>query len=228
MKEKKGKNKIRTFIIVLFLIGLGCTIILFGINAYVKASVKRLILTEEEAIQLDEIDCILVLGAGVWEGNRPSAMLEDRLNQAISLYKAGAADKLLMSGDHGRKDYDEVNVMKQYAIDTGVPSEDIFMDHAGFSTYESLYRAKEIFQGNKVIVVTQRYHLHRALYVGKGLGLEVYGVPSDPREYVGQSKRELREIAARIKDFLYVITKPEPTYLGETIPVTGDGNITND
>ena len=133
-----------------------------------------------------------------------------------------------MSGDHGRKEYDEVNVMKNFAIKSGVPSEDIFMDHAGFSTYESMYRAKEIFQADIVIIVSQKYHLYRAVYIARSLGMEAYGVPSDVRIYRGQEYRNLREAAARVKDFFIVIIKPEPTYLGEAIPVNGNGDITND
>jgi vancomycin permeability regulator SanA len=197
------------------------------INLKVKNSVKARILTPDEAAEM-KADCILVLGAGVWENGRPSQMLEDRLLQGIELYQAGASNRLLMSGDHGRVAYDEVNVMKSYAIDRGVPSENVFMDHAGFSTYDSMYRARDIFQAKKVIIVTQRYHLYRALYVAEALGLEAYGVASDPRQYAGQNNRELREIAARIKDFLYVLVKPKPTYLGDAIPVYGNGDITND
>ena len=155
-------------------------------------------------------------------------MLEDRLKQGISLYKNGVSNKIIMSGDHSKKDYDEVNVMKKFAIDEEVQSEDIFMDHAGFSTYESIYRAKEIFKAKKIVIVTQKYHLYRALYIANKLGIEAYGVSSDPRKYVGQTSRELREILARDKDFIKCIFKPQPTYLGETIPVSGNGNQTND
>lgn len=155
-------------------------------------------------------------------------MLEDRLLQGIELYENGASNRLLMSGDHGRKEYDEVNVMKQFAMDRNIVSEHIFMDHAGFSTYESLYRARDVFKAKKIIVVTQEYHLYRALYIAEKLGLEAYGVASDPRQYAGQEYRELREIFARVKDFFNVIFKPEPTYLGEAIPVSGNGDLTND
>ena len=118
--------------------------------------------------------------------------------------------------------------MKNFAIDKGVPSESIFMDHAGFSSYESIYRAKEIFGAKKIVIVTQKYHLYRALYIANQLGIEAYGVGADPRQYVGATYRELREILARNKDFIKCIFKPEPTYLGDTIPVSGDGNDTND
>lgn len=135
---------------------------------------------------------------------------------------------MLMSGDHGRKEYDEVNVMKQFAIDRNIASEHIFMDHAGFSTYESLYRAKYIFKADKIIIVTQKYHLYRALYIADKLGIKAYGVASDPRKYAGQRSRDLREVLARGKDFVYLILKPEPTYLGKTIAISGNGDLTND
>jgi vancomycin permeability regulator SanA len=175
----------------------------------------------------DEVDCILVLGAGIW-GDKPSPMLQDRLDTAIKLYKDGVSNKIIMTGDHGTKEYDEVNIMKQYAIDAGIPSEDIFMDHAGFSTYESIYRARDIFKVKNMVIVTQEYHLYRALYIANSLGVKSYGVNSDPRQYAGQLYREAREILARNKDFIYGIVKPKPTYLGKEIPVSGNGDITND
>ena len=118
--------------------------------------------------------------------------------------------------------------MKDYAILHGVPSEDIFMDHAGFSTYDSIYRAKEIFGVDKMVIVSQEYHLYRALYIAKTLGIEAYGVNADKKEYKGQWYRELREILARNKDIVKTIFKPEPIYLGDKILISGDGNITND
>ena len=118
--------------------------------------------------------------------------------------------------------------MKQVAVDAGIPSSDIFMDHAVFSTYESMYRAKEVFEADKIIIVTQEYHLYRAIYIAEKLGIEAYGVNADYRTYWGQTKREIREILARCKDFVSAITQPEPTYLGEAIPVSGNGDITND
>ena len=202
-------------------------IYVFSINAYVKLSTKEKILTIKEATKLEDIDCILVLGAGIW-GAKPSPMLEDRLLTGIELYNNNISDKIVMSGDHGQKEYDEVNSMIEYAKEKGIKTSNIFMDHAGYSTYESIYRLKEIFKAKKVVIVTEKYHLHRALYIAKQLGLEAYGVNSDPRKYQGQKFREIREILARNKDFINCIIKPKPTYLGESIPVSGDGNITND
>ncbi len=173
---------------------IGC---ILCINIYVCQSTKNQIFKE-----LENADCILVLGAGVKKDHTPSNMLNDRLEAAISLYNQGKAPKIIMSGDHGRDDYDEVNVMKNFAIEKGVPSSDIFMDHAGFSTYESLYRAKNIFQAKKVIIVTQDYHLYRALYIANQLGIEAVGYAANPRTYSGQFKRDIRECIARCKDFI--------------------------
>lgn len=208
----------------LFLLG-SCA--LAAINVYMIQSVKDRIVTAGTAKSL-EADCILVLGAGVHQDGSPSNMLEDRLLRGIELYDQGVAPKLLMSGDHGREDYDEVNVMKEFAKDHGVASEDIFMDHAGFSTYESMYRAREVFQAEKIVVVTQKYHMYRAIYAAEKMGLEAYGVTSDQRTYAGQRRRDVRELLARAKDFATGILKPEPKYLGDAIPVSGNGNQTND
>lgn len=218
-------KRILKYLLILALIGI---LLIFGINFYVCRSVKSRIISAENAAQIEDADCILVLGAGVRSDGSPSRMLNDRLNTGISLYQDNAAPKLLMSGDHGRENYNEVQTMRDIAMENGISSEDIFMDHAGFSTYDSLYRARDIFQAKKIIIVTQKYHLYRALYIAKALGLDAYGVSADTRTYAGQTYRDLREILARDKDFVTTIFKPKPTYLGDTIPVSGDGNLTND
>lgn len=199
----------------------------FGVNAYVKASSDEKIITPEQAAELEDVDCIIVLGCRV-NGSEPSPMLKDRLTVGVELYKAGAAPKLLMSGDHGREEYDEVNAMKQFAIDNDIPSEDIFMDHAGFSTYESMYRAAEIFEADKIIVVSQEYHLYRAIYIAEQLGIEAYGVSSDLQSYIYQKRYDFRELLARDKDFVQSAFKPVPTYLGDTVSISGSGDATND
>ena len=212
---------------ILIAIAIVCIVVILSINFYVVGIAKGKMIGDNDLSSLENIDCILILGAGIW-GDSPSPMLQDRLEEGIKLYNDGVAPKIIMSGDHGREEYDEVNIMKEYAIEQGVPSEDIFMDHAGFSTYESIYRAKEIFGAENIVIVTQEYHLYRALYIANKLGINAYGVNSDPRKYSGQTYRELREILARNKDFVNCIIKPEPTYLGESIPVSGNGDITND
>ena len=212
---------------ILIVIAIISIILVLSINFYVVGIAKNKMIKDNDYSLLKDVDCILILGAGIW-GDKPSPMLQDRLDEGVKLYKEGIASKIIMSGDHGREEYDEVNIMKEYAIEQGVPSEDIFMDHAGFSTYESIYRAKEIFDADNIVIVTQEYHLYRALYIAEKLDINAYGVNSDPRKYSGQTFRELREILARNKDFINCIIKPEPTYLGESIPVSGDGNITND
>lgn len=225
--KNKSKN-IQKFISCLM-----CLLILFlgavnGIDSFVKLISQNRIITSDQAASLENVDCILVLGCLVKDDGKPSDMLADRLTRGIELYNLNAAPKLLMSGDHGRQNYDEVYAMKSFAVNSGIASEHVFMDHAGFSTYESIYRAKEIFQAKKIVIVSQEYHLYRAIYIAQMLGMEAYGVSSDYHIYYGQSARDFREVLARIKDFGTTIFRPKPTYLGEVIPISGDGNLTND
>ena len=173
-----------------------CLVAVLTLNGIVMIGGGSHMLSIEQAQQLTGVDCILVLGCGVLPGGRPTAMLRDRLSRSVELYQAGVSDRLLMSGDHGTAYYDEVNTMKDFAIDAGVPSSCVFMDHAGFSTYESMYRAKEIFCAQKVVIVTQKYHLYRAVYVARALGLEAYGVAAAGDNYGGQLYRDAREILA--------------------------------
>lgn len=219
------KKGLKRWGLVLGILGAVC---LAAGNGYVKKYSNPKILPTAAAAELSGMDCIMVLGCGLRPDGTPTQMLKDRLDQGIELYQSGAAPKLLMSGDHGRVKYDEVNTMKQYAIDQGVPSEDIFMDHAGFSTYESMYRSRDVFQVERMIVVTQEYHLYRAVYDGNRLGVDTYGVAARKVRYGGQRRRDLREILARNKDVLVCLWKLKPTYLGEAIPVSGNGNVTND
>ncbi|SDG36940.1 SanA/YdcF family protein [Desulfosporosinus hippei] len=221
------KKRVKQFLISLVLLILlgGSTALI--IDYYVQSVGESYILSTDE---VPSADAVLVLGAYVFPSGTVSTMLKDRLTVGYELYGLGKAPKLLVSGDHGQKDYDEVNSMKTFLKDKGVPGQDVFMDHAGFSTYESMYRARDIFGVQKVIIVTQEYHLKRAVFVARALGLEAYGVSSDRHDY-GQAMTiyNLREIAARNKDFLWAkVFKPEPTFLGESIPVIGDGKVTDD
>ena len=221
------KRRIKRFFIILISAAVLLAAAAFVPNFIVIKKTESNIVALEEAAELSDVDCAVILGAGVREG-KPTPMLRDRLFVGIDLYKSGAVKKLIMSGDHGSTDYDEVNIMKSFAVDRGVPDEDIFMDHAGFSTYETIYRAREIFEADNIIIVSQKYHLYRALYIAEKLGIKSVGVSADLDTYRGQTKRDLREILARDKDFFKCIFKPKPTYLGDKIPVSGNGNLTND
>ena len=165
-------------------------------------------------------DCILILGAGV-SGGEPSPVLRERLDLGAALYRAGASDKILVSGDNGRNEYNEVQTMEDYLVDKqGIPREQIVRDHAGFCTYDSLVRAKEIFCVNSLIIVTQKYHLFRAAYIADSIGLETYGADAHRTDYSGRYVREARECLARVKDFFLCILRPDPRFLGEQLPIT--------
>lgn len=226
MKVKsKVFRKILAWLICLAVLGITAVT---AMNSIVTLVAGKRILTTEEAANLGNIDCILVLGCQVKSDGTPSHMLEDRLKRGVELFQAGASDRLLMSGDHGQTEYDEVGHMKRYAVENGIASEAVFMDHAGFSTYESIYRAKEIFGVKRILIVTQKYHLYRAIYIAECFGMEAWGVSADYRNYSGQLNRDVREVLARVKDMGMCIFKPKPTYLGEAIPLSGSGDVTND
>lgn len=195
------------------------------IDLYIKHDGKGRIYTAENAA--GTYDCIIILGCGVKDDGRPSDMLYDRIITGVEAYKMGLSSRIIMSGDHGRADYNEVGVMKKYAVALGVPEDAIFCDHAGFSTYESIVRAKKIFSVESALIVTQKYHLYRALYDAERFGIKADGMSADVRRYRGEITRNVREIIARNKDFLFCIFKPDPKYLGEKINLNGSGNITN-
>ena len=225
--KKIFKKLFRLVFIIIFV----AILLVAGTNIYTVFKTKDRIYTPETFLSREDsekFDCILILGAGVRPDGTPSPMLEERLDCGFELYQSGVSDKILVSGDHGQNNYDEVNTMKSYLVDKGVPSKDIFMDHAGFSTYDSIYRANAIFTSEKVCIVSQKYHLYRALSLSDALSIDAVGVDAQKVVYKGYQVRELREVAARSKDFVSAIFKPKPKYLGEVIPVFGDGNVTND
>lgn len=171
----------------------------------------------------------IVLGARVFHGGRLSYVLADRVDTGIDLYRAGKVKKLLLTGDHGRTAYDEVNSMRRYALSKGVPPEDIFMDHAGFNTYDSMYRARDVFEVKSAIIVTQKFHLARSVYTARALGIDAVGVPADKHIYMKAALFDAREVLARVKAFVQIhVAHPKPRFLGPKIPITGDGRLTND
>lgn len=220
-----GKHRLLKAVLAVAVVAVAVVAVL---NLIVVLTTQQRILTTEEAADLNA-DCVLVLGCSVRPDGQLSAMLEDRVLTGIDLFDNGAGKKLLMSGDHGQAEYDEVNHMKDYATQKGVDEKYILMDHAGFSTYESMFRAREVFKVKKLIISTQGFHLNRAIYNARRLGLDAYGVKADRRGYATIIYSRLREIAARCKDFIWCIYKPAPTYLGDAIPINSSwGSDTDD
>jgi len=226
MTKERVKKAIKRILVYFLIAGVVCALFLAIANTIIITSTSSMIYTLDEISSPEEdCDCIIVLGCGVW-GDSPTPFLSDRLDTAIDLYKRGFAPKILMSGDHGQSDYDEVNVMRRYALERGVPSEDIFMDHAGFSTYETMIRADKIFGIKKAIVVTQAFHLARSLYDCRNFGIECRGVEAINSGYVVLPKNYVRETVARAKDLIWCIIKPAPTYWGAEIDIHGNGEVT--
>ena len=227
------KILVSLLILILLIASLGGVAVM-TLNSEVENAEKENILyavTDEEAIPPETIDalkalkaeCILVLGCGIRDKETPTPMLRDRLETAVMLYKAGVAPKVLLTGDNGTLVHNEIHVMLKYMHDAGIPDADIFCDHAGFSTYDSMYRADDIFCVKNMIVVTQTYHMYRALYIAHALGIEAVGIASDQKIYAGQAQREIREVLARVKDFFKSKSKPPATFSGDKIPITGSG-----
>ena len=200
---------------------------IFVVNLYVIISSKNQILRDDNT-KIENFDCLLVLGAGIINNERPTLMLKDRLDKSIELYKKGIVPKIIMSGDHSSENHNEVIIMKNYAIERGIPSKDIFMDHAGFCTYDSIYRAKEIFGVKNMIIVTQKYHLYRSIYIANFLGIKSYGIKSDARIYTKMPYHLVREMLARCKNFFKCVFRMKPKYLGEKISLKQSGDVTND
>jgi len=212
------------------LIAAGVVVVLAGLavlipNLVITRSAETYIAPYPEKAASAQV--AIVLGARVYQSGLPSPMLTDRLETGIALYKLGKVDKLLLSGDHGQTDYDEVNVMLDYVLARGVPDEDVFTDHAGFSTYETMYRARDVFKVKTAVVVTQEFHLARAVYTARALGLEATGMAADIQPYANERRFAMRDWLARVKAMIQLhITHPEPRYLGPAIPINGDGRAT--
>ena len=205
-----------------------CVLSVTAPDLAVVCSTKNSIVSTPEKDRFEKADCILVLGCEVRRDGSPSLMLQERLDCAIQLFESGVSDRILMSGDHSKNGYNEVKTMKQTAVDAGVDPECILMDHAGVSTYDSLCRAAKIFGAREVVIVTQQYHLYRALYIARKFGLKARGVACDRTTYRGNWKREIREIAARDKDFLKCLFLPDASVMGEAIPISSPGWVTDD
>ncbi|MDR1804188.1 MAG: YdcF family protein [Treponema sp.] len=221
-------NKIlkRGGLVVLLLI-LGTALVTLAINIGMIIAARKYVYTDIE--EIPSRTAVLVLGSQI-RGTRLSPVLQDRVDAGIRLMENSKGAKLLLSGDHGQIYYDEVNAMRLYVLEHApdIREEDIFMDHAGFSTWDSMYRARDVFEVKDVLIVTQEFHISRAVCMARSLGLDAVGYSVNQDRFRGQSLRawQLREYFARVKAFYSIVVKPKPRYLGDKIPITGDGRAT--
>jgi len=213
-------------LVVLFLV-LGTAVVTLVINIGMIIAARKYVHND-----IDEIPnrtTVLVLGSQI-RGRRLSPVLQDRVDAGIRMMENHKGDKLLLSGDHGQIYYDEVNAMRLYVLEHApdIREEDIFMDHAGFSTWDSMYRARDVFEVKDVLIVTQDFHISRAVCMARSLGLDAVGYGVNQDRFRGRSLRswQVREYFARVKAFFSIVVKPKPRYLGDKIPITGDGRAT--
>lgn len=204
-----------------FILGLSALVLLITVPIAMRAAVEKYIYTSLQ--EVPHADVALVLGASVYRGE-PSPVLARRADVALLLYQAGVVSKILVTGDNSALSHDEVTPVRKYLLDAGVPPADIFLDHAGFDTYSSMYRARDIFQARSLIIVTQDFHLARSLWLARSLGLDAYGVVAEGPQNSGYNY--LREIPASLKAVMDVVIHREPKYLGDTIPLSGNGEST--
>lgn len=228
-QDNVPKKKKRLLLIFFLLFSVPLVLLAFAIlipNAVICSAARPYI---KESNNVEPAQVVIVPGCYVDDKGNLSSMLQDRVRSGIALYKAGKVKKILLTGDHSLKTYDEVNSMRSYAEKLGVPPEDLFMDHAGFTTYESMYRARDVFHVKSAIITTQGFHLPRSVYIARRMGLSAVGVNADRLKYDEMTYNLTRETLARVKAFIQVnITRPKPTFLGEVIPITGDGRATHD
>lgn len=199
---EKGKR-------LMLIMGLLAALLLVFTNIYmISKSAKHIVAVEE--LDGQEFDYVLVLGCGYYDDETPTPMLDDRVSYGVKAYKASKAEKMLMTGDGQDPEvHDEPKVMSKVAIRQGVEEENVVEDRYGLSTYESMWRAKNVYGAEKIVVVTQKYHLYRAVYLARALGLEAVGVDSTNKIYLmPQIWYDIREVMARCKDFFFGIVKP--------------------
>lgn len=228
MKEKKLNRKaLRIAVIICASLAALFVLMLAVLNAYVIEYSEDFILPFEEGCSLENIDCIIILGAGVRPDGTMSTVLEERVRVGAELYLSGGADRILVSGDHSKEDYNEVGAMKDYLVACNIDENIIFTDHAGFDTYDTMYRARDVFLAKRVLIVTQTFHMSRAVYIARELGLEAYGVVSDADNRYFNLKTEIREIFGRAKYVFDAIFEPKPYFLGEAIPIWGEASASD-
>lgn len=195
------------------------TVISFIVFVFIIIKLESDPYIKETRQELPKAYTAIVLGAAILKNGTLSTIFKDRVDIAIDLYKEGYVETILVAGDDGTNNYNEVNPARDYLLIHGIPSEAIFLDHAGFDTYSSMYRARDIFLVKDAIVVTQSFHLPRAVFIARRLGIQAYGIPSDQHTY--RFKNNIRETLANVKALLNVMYNRKPKYLGEEIPITG-------
>lgn len=199
-----------------------CFLIVF-INVYIKITTRKSIYDNIDNLPKSHV--AIVLGAKVMANGQPSNYLKERLDKSIELYNAGIIKRFLLSGDHGKKYYDEVTNMKAYLKKHTIPEKDIFLDHAGFDTYSTMKRAKKVFMVEEAIIVSQKFHLPRAVYLAHKSGIAASGIIADKQAKGNTIYLELREVFARIKAFFNVLLNRSPKFLGSPIPITADEKV---
>lgn len=222
MRRLKWLRRVVTMLVVA---GSGVLLAVFFCAQAAVGAMQDLIAASDA---LEHAQVVIVPGASVLRNGQPSDVLADRLLAAFDVYQAEKVDAILVSGDHGQDGYDEVNVMRTYLLELGVPPEDIFLDHAGFDTYDTMYRARHVFGVTSAVLSTQTFHLPRALYIGQAVGIGVQGVAAERQPYVKDAEFAFRERFANVKAYIDVIFGSEPAYLGATIDISGDGQTTWD
>lgn len=218
-------NALKKFIKPILTISLIGIIAVIATNIYVDSKTDKLIF--EDQSDLPKTNVAIIFGAGI-KDNKPGRYLKDRLDAGISLYKNNKVQKLLLSGDNGNDAHDELTVMKLYCFEKGVDTTKIYIDYAGFDSYSTMYRAKEIFKVDTAILVTQQYHLNRCIYIGEKLGIKSYGYSANNGEYKGYNYYSFREYFSIAKSVLDVARNRQPHFLGETVSINGTSNYTKE
>ncbi|CAD5344886.1 hypothetical protein FLA105535_04898 [Flavobacterium bizetiae] len=215
------KKKFKIFLYLL-IIGL---VTIVSINYYVKSSTKKNIYYSIKRFPKNDVG--IIFGAGI-NGDQPSKYLKDRLDAGILLYKANRINKILLSGDNGRDEYDELTVMKNYCFNHGVDTTKIFIDYSGLDTYSTVYRAKHIFNIKRATLISQEYHLNRAIYIGQKLGIKSVGYSANNGEYLGYKYVTFREYGSICKSFFDVLRNRDPRFLGTPIDINGVSNYSKE
>ena len=167
----------------------------------------------------------LVFGAGYLRSGKPSKYLRDRLNSSVELFNNGKISKILVSGDNGRTNHNEPKVMKNYLVNKGIPKSKIFVDCAGFDTYSSVWRAKNVFRVKSAIMLSQNFHLDRAVYISKMLGIDALGFSANKGSYSSYRKYSFLEVPKLIKSSLDLVRGRKPKYSKDSIDINGSSNF---